>query len=551
MPGDIRVREQPNTEPDLFFFHADLYNPCTCSWDLTSFGVSGGRIRDLGTGQNSNGIDLEGARVIPGLIDAHVHVESSLLCPTEFGRLVLSHGTTTVIADPHEIANVLGIRGIQYMLVQEKDTPLDIFFMLPSSVPASPEDLGGARITAEDLAPLLQQDKVLGLGEVMDVGAVLSGDSEMMKKLQLSHLIDGHAPGLRGVDLDRYLVAGIQSDHECTDLAEAQEKLQKGMYILIREGSAAQNLDTLIPLATPCTLPRLCFATDDRDADTLVQKGSIDDCIRKALSDGAEIEEVLRMATLSPCERFGLWDRGMIAPGKLADFCILDRKHPFRIRRTFKRGREVSHLTYREPAVVRHTFHSQVPDEKAYQITGKGIARVIGLQKGQISTRMDQVAVDGNSLPDAEHDILTLLVCSRYRPGRYGVGLVHGFGLQEGALATSVAHDAHNVVAVGADHHSLRRAVEDVVSHNGGMAVVSAENGWFLPLDCAGLMSSHPFEQVAEKFHAMEDQILHMGGIKQAFMYLSFLTLTVVPELRLTEQGLYDVASRSRVPLFI
>jgi adenine deaminase len=550
MPGATRSGNNLGA-PDLFFSHGELFNPCTCSWDHTSFTVSGGRIRTLGGRQRSQEVDLKGARVIPGLIDAHVHVESSLLCPAEFGRLVLSHGVTTVVADPHEIANVLGVAGIRYMLTEEMNTPLDMFFMLPSCVPASAEDLGGAVITAEDLAPLMHHKKVLGLGEVMDVEAVLSGDPEMKKKLQLTGLIDGHAPGLCGETLDAYLDAGIQSDHECITIEEGQEKLEKGMFVMIREGSTEKNLRALIPLATPYTLPRLSFATDDRHADTLARDGSIDDCVRRAISEGVEIEEALRMATLSPCDRFGLRDRGMIAPGKIADFCILHKNDPFRIERTYKRGREVTHIVHQEPAVIRHTFLLEVPDERALMLTGMGRARVIELQDGQILTRNKLMEVEGDCMPDPAQDILTLLVCSRYRPGNFGLGLVQGFGLQEGALASSVAHDSHNVVAVGADYPSLRKAVAVVLSHNGGLAAVSREGIRVLPLECAGLMSSAPYEKVAEDLSLLEGQVQHMGGIEQAFMYLSFLTLTVVPELRLTERGLYDVASRSKVPLFI
>jgi adenine deaminase len=551
MPEPDGGQRHLSSSPELLFSNLDLFNPCTCSWHHTSFTVAGGRIQDVGASYGLQEHDLHGARVIPGLIDAHVHIESSLLCPTEFGRLVLSHGITTVIADPHEIANVLGIPGILYMLDEGTNTPLDIFFMLPSCVPASPEDIGGAVLSAEDLAPLLHYETVLGLGEVMDVGAVLAGDIEMAKKLRLSRIIDGHAPHLLGKDLDRYLEAGIDSDHESTGKKEGQEKLEKGMFIMIREGSTEKNLQDLIALATPCTLPRLSFATDDRHADTLNHDGSIDDCIRKALREGVEIEMALRMATLSPCDRFMLRDRGIIAPGKIADFCILDRNVPFRVERTFKRGREVTRLSYQKPTIVRHIFHATVPEEKDLHLAGKGEARVIELQRGQILTREEVISVEGDQVPDPERDILMLVVCSRYRPGHYGIGLVHGFGLQEGAFASSVAHDAHNVVAVGADVHSLRKAIDAIVTHQGGMVAISLEELHILTLPCAGLMASAPYEQVVQDLHLLEEKLHGMGAIEQAFMYLSFLTLTVVPELRLTERGLYDVTASRRVPLFM
>ncbi|MDD1677595.1 MAG: adenine deaminase [Methanomicrobiales archaeon] len=553
MPDPAPAQQNPDSSPKLYFSNCELFNPCTCSWDRTSFTVCEGRIRTLGEtrGFHEDEENLRGARVIPGLIDAHVHVESSLLCPTEFGRLVLLHGVTTVVADPHEIANVLGVSGIRYMLDEEKNTPLDIFFMLPSCVPASSEDLGGAIIGADDLALLLPHERVLGLGEVMDIEAVLDGDPGMMKKLRLTRLVDGHAPQLRGEALDLYLGAGIDSDHECTDQNEAREKLEKGMFIMIREGSTARNLQELIPLATACSLPRLSFATDDRHASTLARDGSIDDCVRRALQEGIELEVALRMATLSPCDRFMLRDRGILAPGKIADFCVLAKDNAFQVVRTYKEGLEVTRLPFQEPNVVRHTFHTVVPTEKELELVPTGKARVIEIQKGQILTREKIMDVEGGLLPDPVRDILTLLVCSRYRPGANGVGMVHGFGLREGALASSVAHDAHNVVAVGADTHSLQKAVRAVSSHNGGMAVVSAEETWFLPLECAGLMSSSPYEQVCRKLDLLEEQAHRMGAFDRAFMYLSFLTLTVVPELRLTERGLYNAVTQRRVPLFI
>ncbi|MDD1673730.1 MAG: adenine deaminase [Methanomicrobiales archaeon] len=550
MVGSGKALLYREPQPDLLFSNLELYNPFTCSWEQTSFSVNEGKIQNIGGYQGKREFDLLGARVVPGLIDAHVHIESSLLTPTEFGRMVLSHGTTTVIADPHEIANVLGSEGILYMLEEGKNTPLDIYVMLPSCVPASPDDVGGAALSAQDLSNFLCQEKVLGLGEVMDVAAVISNNPDMQEKLDLTTLIDGHAPFLGGAVLDAYIRSGIESDHECTNLEEAREKMRKGMFIMIREGSTEQNLRTLIPLVRPCSLSRCCFATDDRHAGMLAREGHIDDCIRKAMDEGTELETALRLATLSPCERFGIRDRGALAPGRQADFCILTNDEIFHVKKTFKKGKNINRLRYQEPAIIRHTFHATLPTEADLAIRRNGIARVIRLEKGQIITRNEEIAVEGERIPDPEMDLLKVMVCSRYRPGSFALGIVRGFGFQEGAIASSVAHDSHNVVAAGADDHSLRKAAGIVISRNGGMVVVSHHGISSLPLDCAGLMSSQPYPKVVRALQHLDDQTNRMGAIEQPFMYLSFLTLTVVPALRLTERGLYDVYEQTRVPLF-
>ena len=553
MTGSGKALVHRDPSPDTLFSNLNLFNPFTCSWEDTSFSVRAGNVQNVGGyARGKKECDLHGARVIPGLIDAHVHIESSLLVPTEFARLVLRHGTTTVVADPHEIANVLGMAGITYMREEAENTPLDILFMMPSCVPASSEDVGGAIITAADLAPLLQGDeRILGLGEVMDVPAVLSRNPELMRKLRLTTLIDGHAPLLRGERLDDYLAAGIDSDHECTDSEEALEKLQKGMFLMLREGSNEKNLRDLLPAVTPCTLSRVSFATDDRHADILVKDGHIDDCVRIAASEGVELEIALRIATLSPCDRFHLRDRGALAPGRLADFCILADDQPFQVIRTFKKGIEVTHVPFCKSEVVRHTFAGNLPPGTDLRITGKGKARVIVLVKGQILTRSEVVPIDGDRMPDVGRDILKLLVCSRYRPGKFALGLVKGFGLREGALASSVAHDSHNVIAVGVDDRSLRRAAQVIISRNGGLAVITKGEECVLPLECAGLMSAEPYETVADALHQIEDRTRLLGCVEHPFMYLSFLALSVVPELRLTENGLYEPGSASRVPLFL
>jgi len=487
---------------------------------------------------------------VPGLIDAHVHIESSLLAPSEYARLVLRHGTTTVIADPHEIANVCGAPGIEYMLTEGARTPLDILVMLPSCVPSTPLDAGGAVLTAADLARFRGRQGVIGLAEVMNVPGVLAGDEDLRAKMDLFEVVDGHAPFLSGKDLNAYISAGIQSDHECTTLAEAREKLLRGMYIMVREGSTEKNLKDLLPLVNACTASRCCFATDDRHVDMLAGEGHIDDCVRKAVASGLEVEQALRMATLSAAGRFGLHDRGALAPGRLADFCVVDDLERFHVLRTFKRGVEVIDAGYRPPVCPAAPLHARVPESHEIRIAGRGEARVIGIVPGQITTRDLRYPVDGGDIPDLGRDILKAVVTDRYRAGGSGVGLVHGFGLQEGAIAGSVSHDSHNIVAVGVGDADIVRAIGEVVRIGGGLVVVSGGEMTVLPLECAGLMSALPYDEVVRRLAALEEHARRLGSVENPFMYLSFLALTVIPDLRVTERGAFDVRAFTDVSLF-
>ena len=536
---------------DTVFRNAEIYHPFDCSWERADLAVREGLVVGLGAGyQGRSEQDLAGARVVPGLVDAHVHIESSLLCPAEYARLVLSRGTTTVIADPHEIANVLGVQGIEYMLHEGRATPLDILVMLPSCVPATPSDAGGAVLTAEDLLPFAGRNGVIGLGEMMDVPGVLAGDGEVTRKLRLSDIRDGHAPLLSGKDLNAYLLSGLQSDHEATTPAEAREKLRRGMYLFLREGSTERNLRDLAPAVTPCTASRCSFATDDRHADMLVAEGHIDDCIRKAVASGMELEVALRIATLSPCDRFRLTDRGALAPGRLADFCVLGSGPEFRVERTFKRGEAVGEQPYRKPRGIRRAFACTLPDPDGIRIRGPGEARVIGLVPGQITTRDLRFPVEEGQIPDTSRDILKAVVCDRYRDRGCGTGLVHGFGLREGAIAGSVSHDAHNIVAVGTADRDILTAIRRVIEREGGLVAVGADQVTELPLPVAGLMSAAPYDRVAARLGELERHVEQMGGIPHAFMHLSFLALTVIPALRLTPRGLFDVAAGRDVPVF-
>ncbi len=536
---------------DTVFTGCTLFNPFDCTWEETSFAVTDGVVVGTGDYRGRKVHDLRGARVVPGLIDAHVHIESSLLVPAEYARAVLPHGTTTVIADPHEIANVAGARGIAYLMEEASRSPLEIFFMLPSCVPSTPDDPGGALLPATALIPFVGRKDVLGLGEMMDVPGVLAGDPGVREKLLLCRIRDGHAPGLSGKPLNAYILAGLQSDHECTTFAEAREKLRKGIYIMIREGTTEKNLRDLLPLVTPCTVGRCSFATDDRHADLLVNAGHIDDCIRKGVSLGLDRDLAIRMATLSPCERFGLSDRGAIAPGRVADFCMLEEGREFRVRRTYKKGVVIGEIPYRRPAVLRTPFSCTIPDPAAIRIHGSGDARVIGLVPGQITTRNLRYAVHGDEIPDPGRDILKVVALDRYGRGDAGVGLVHGFGLEAGAIASSVSHDAHNIIALGASDGEILHAIREVVAMDGGMVAVSGGKVTALPLECAGLMSPEPCEKVAERLAGLDEEVSSLGGREHAFMYLSFLALPVIPELRITPRGLFDTVAFRPVDLFI
>jgi len=535
---------------DIVFSGARIFNPFTCSWDKGDLAVKDGMI--LGTGNYQGKVqNLAGLYIVPGLIDAHVHIESSLLAPKEYARLVAMHGTTTVIADPHEIANVAGCEGIEFMLAERQGAAIDIRYMLPSCVPATPLDIGGAVLDAQALLRFCGRDGVAGLGEMMNVPGVLAGDPEIIKKLALLPIRDGHAPFLTGRDLNAYIFAGPDSDHECTNRAEAEEKLRKGMYIFIREGSTEHNIAELVQIVNPATVLRCCFATDDCHADLLVREGHIDRCIRKAISCGLAPELAIRMATLSAAERFGLSDRGALTPGKLADFCVIDDPYRFTVLKVFRSGREIDPGLPTTPAPLASRVQCVPPSPEDIRIPGAGMARVIGLVPHQILTESLQYEIRGDAVPDNGRDILKVVVCNRYGKNVRGIGLVHGFGFRIGAIACSISHDAHNIVAVGTSDSEICSAIAAVVNAGGAMAAVIGSSATVLPLDCAGLMSTLPYDEVARRLGSLAEVTNTMGGIEDPFMYLSFLALTVIPALRITDRGVFDAAGFHDVPLFV
>jgi adenine deaminase len=535
---------------DTVLEDAAVFNPFTCSWDEGSLAVKDGVILGIGDYEGKETRDCSGKYLIPALIDAHVHIESSLLTPSEYARLVALHGTGTVIADPHEIANVEGENGLEYMLAARAGAAIDILYMLPSCVPATPADVGGAVLDADSLRKFVGRDGVLGLGEMMNFPGVLAADPGVAAKLALAEIRDGHAPMLSGKDLNAYILAGLQSDHECTTLAEAEEKLKKGMHIFIREGSTEKNIEALIPLVNSATVSRCSFATDDCHADLLMEEGHIDRCIRSAIRCGLSPELAIRMATLSPAEHFGLHDRGALSAGRRADFCIIDDPEKFIVQTVFRNGRSGAPVSAPQLAALPPSVLCKPPQPEAVRISGTGKARVIGLVPGQIVTEALTYECSAENIPDRKRDIQKVIVCNRYHDAPPGLGLVHGFSFNEGAIACSISHDAHNIVATGTSDNEILLAIGEVIRSQGGMVAVRGSEVTVLPLDCAGLMSTLPYPDVVKRLKDLHAATSRIGGIDNPFMYLSFLALTVIPALRVTDRGVFDGVAFRDVPLF-
>jgi len=546
--------KESNKKADTIFMNGNIFNPLTCEWIKEDLAVKSGNIIGTGTGYSGiSEIDLRSSYVVPGFIDAHVHLESSLLTPYEYSRLVTKHGTTSVIADPHELANVCGVAGIDYILKTNQDIPLDIFVMLPSCVVNSDISECFETISAEKLSPFLDKKNVKGIGELMNVPGVVEGDEIIRDIMALSEIRDGHAPFLSGSLLDRYIEAGVQSDHETIEYKEGLEKLQKGMYLYIREGSTEKNLKTLIPLVNPYSSMRCCFCTDDRHTDMLVNSGHIDDCIRKAIEEGCETEIAYRMATISPAERFRLNDRGALTPGRKADFSVIDDIKKCNIKLTYKDGNLIlsdNYKRHKDNKIPGYPFFARVPDKEEIKIHGNGLARIVQIQKGQISTKKILTEISGDQIPDIKHDILKVVVVSRYNMNHIGIGLVQGLGLKSGAIASSVSHDSHNIIASGVSDYEIISAIKSVVKYNGAMVINEDEQKEILPLELAGLMSLSPYEVVNKKIGILNDMASRCGAISDPFMYLSFLSLTPIPEIRITSKGVFDFNSYSIVPLF-
>lgn len=560
------IRLARGQEPaDLLLQGGRLINVFTGDIYEADVAIQGSRIVGIGEGYTAREvIPLRGRFVAPGFIDAHVHIESSMVPPPEFARAVVPHGTTTVIIDPHEIANVLGLDGIRYMLNAAKYNPLSVFVMLPSCVPASPLGTAGATLYWYDLQPLLSSPWVLGLAEMMNYPGVINGDPVVLDKLRaFAHVVrDGHAPQLTGRDLVAYAAAGMSSDHECTTAAEALEKARLGMYVFVRESSVARNLADLLPAITPANSRRFCFCTDDRHPADLLDEGHIDALIRKAVRLGLDPVTAIRMATLNTAEHYRLHDRGAIAPGRLADLVVFSDLYDLRPELVFRHGvlvAENGRPLWEPPnrkVALRNTINIAW-DQVGFRIPARGRRiHVIGVVRDQVITRHlieEATIADGEAVADPGRDLLKIAVIERHRAtGQVGLGFVKGMGLRRGALASSVAHDHHNIVVVGADDRSMETAVRAVAEAGGGMAAAEGETVLSrLPLPIAGLMSDQPIETVRREMDAVLAAARALGSeLPNPLMTLSFLALEVIPELKLTDQGLVDVVRFERIPLF-
>ena len=554
-----------DAEPDLVIAGAKVFAAYTKEWLEVDVAVADGRVAGLGRFEGGKGrIDAGGKYLVPGFIDAHMHTESSKLMVDEFARAVLPHGTTAVVTDPHEIANVLGTDGIHWLLDVCEDLPLDVYVMASSCVPASRFESPRRALTAGDMESVLRRRHALGIAEMMNFPAVIAGEPGELAKLEVrgaTH-VDGHAPGVRGRALDAYLAAGIRSDHESTTLDEALETRRKGMWVLIREASNARNLVDLLPLVKRYGPEHCAFCTDDRDPDMLVREGHINQMCRVAVAHGVSPEDALLLASLHPALYHGLSDHGVIGPGFKADLVLLGDLKDFRPTEVFKDGRVVVEggtvLPFERkevPVWVRHSVRNAPlrPEDLRIEAAGHPI-RVIEVIPMQLLTDsiVEEPAVHhGLVVADPARDLAKIAVVERHHAtGRVGKGFVKGFGLQRGAFASTVAHDAHNIVVVGTNDDDMARCVAHLGTTGGGIVAVDGEEVADLPLPVAGLLADEPYEVVVDKLDAVHDHLARMGvKIDAPFTTLSFLALSVIPALKITDRGLIDVDRFEIVPL--
>ena len=555
--------------PDLVLKNARIVNVFTKEIESGDVAIKDGYIVGIGEFDGEEEIDIGGRIICPGLIDGHIHIESSMISPSEFAGAVAPHGTTAVIADPHEIANVAGEEGIRYMLEASAGLPVDIFFMLPSCVPATPLDESGAELSADELEPFYKEERVAGLAELMNSFGTVRADEEIIRKIQGANSygkrIDGHAPFLTGKDLNAYITAGVRSDHECSSAEEAVEKLKLGQYIMIREGTAARNLEALLPLFDDKYCDRCMLVTDDKHGSDLIDNGHIDYIIRKAIRAGKDPLNAIKMATLNAAMYFGLKDRGAIAPGYIADIIVLSDLEEFTVEKVFKNGR----LTVDGGKNVR-AINSPLIDKEKYprvfnsfnlreikpsdlEIRDEGTKkRVIKVIPGQILT--EELIVESSSKQaEPDKDIIKLAVIERHKgTGHTGVGFVSGYGLKKGAIASSVAHDSHNLIVAGCTDDDMALAANTVRENGGGLAVVcDGKVLSSLPLPIGGLMCEMNVNEVEDILRVMKEQARQLGvneGI-DPFMTLAFTALPVIPKLRLLTQGVVDVDKQSYVPV--
>lgn len=551
---------------DLVLKNCNVFNSFTGEFIEGDIAITSGYIAGVGKYSGKKEINLDNAYVTPGFIDGHVHIESSMVSPLEFAKAVVPLGTLTAIIDPHEIANVLGEEGIKYILNSTKDLPMNIYVMLPSCVPATSLETSGSRLTAENLKKFIDHPRVLGLGELMDYEGVLETSEEILKKIEIAKnkIVDGHAPGLKGKKINAYASAGIKSDHECINVEEAKDRLLCGMYLMIREGSVAKNLKDLLPVVNENTVHRCFFVTDDRNPEDIIELGSINHMIKIAVDYGIDISKALQMATINAANYFRLDKLGAIAPGYIADILVFEDFKEFKPKIVFKDGKLVAKngkiisKIKTKTEKIGNTMKVKEPKESKLKVPAKSEkAYVIGLVPGQLITKKLKMKLpikDGYFRPSPSKDVVKLAVFERHKyTGNVGVGFLHGLGLKKGAIASTVAHDSHNIVVAGVKDEDILLAVKELIRMSGGIVVV--EEGKVkgsLPLPIAGLMSDKKIHNVYSKLKKLKKLCLELGiHHYNPFMVLSFMSLPVIPEIRLTDKGLVDVNTSSIISVSV
>jgi adenine deaminase len=563
---DLIAVARGDAPPERVIEGAHVFSVFTREWLEVDVAIFGGVIAGLGAYDGGERVDARGQYLVPGFLDAHVHIESSKLTPAEFARAVVPHGTTAVVTDPHEVANVLGREGVEWMLEASEGLPLDVFVMAPSCVPASDFEAPMRPLGPADMEAILRHPRALGVAEMMNFPGVIAGVPDVLARLEVagaSH-VDGHAPGVVGRPLDAYVAAGIRSDHEATTFDEALEKRRRGMWVLLREASNAHNLRDLLPLVGQFGPEHCAFCTDDREPDFLYRLGHIDQMCRVAVEEGVSPEAALLMATLHPARCHGLMDRGAVAPGMRADLVLLDDLETFSCARVYKDGALVAVDGRAEPfdrqpipERVRSTMRAAPLGPDAFAIPAVSRARVIETIPGQLITNAREEApsvADGFVVADPARDLAKIAVIERHHAtGRVGLGLVRGFGLRTGAFASTVAHDAHNLVVVGMSDADMTACAARLQGIGGGIAVArDGEVRGELALPVAGLLSDEPVEEVVERLERLQDMLHDQGvGDDAPFMTLSFLALSVIPSLKITDRGLVDVDRFELVPLAV
>jgi adenine deaminase len=527
---------------DLVIKGVDVVNVITEEIYKADIAIANGKIAGIGRYNGIREVDANGLLAVPGLIDAHTHIEMSMLTLSEFARLIVPRGNTSVIADPHEIANVLGVDGIRYLIEESKGLPIRFYCMVPSCVPSSSMETSGAELTEKEIRKLLSMDEVLGLAEVMSFPDVIAGKGEVLRKILAAEKRDGHAPMLSDKELNAYVASGIETDHESISYIEALEKLRLGLKVMIREGSAARNLESLAELAKTGNRNLMLVTDGDRNLDDLMVEGYLDHVFRRAVEEGIDPIKALQMCTINPATHYGL-NHGIIAPAKYADIVLLENLERFEVKKVIFNGDDVvfpeEKFSYPERAKKSVRAQKVKPGDLKIEVRGK--ARIIGIIDGEIIT--DEILEEIKGPVDLEKDILKIVVVERHKSsGRVGRGFVKGFGIKEGAIASSISHDSHNLIAIGVDDESICKAINRIIELQGGIVVVSSRGVEELQLQIAGLMTEMPAEVLLERVTKIQKLLREMGcKLKSPIITLSFLALPVIPKLKITDYGLVNV----------